>query len=260
MDNLSLRAFYNRVYKKGERGHYSSLLFSGDKIPPARQEVLKEISWKGKRVLDAGCGTGELAYYIACAGAQEVIGVDYSEEAIAAAKETYLRKNLEFRCGDIALIKERFDAVVSLGTLEHLDNPFGALKQLSSLLNPKGSLIITCPNWTNARGYILLTLKFLFDLPITKADLHYLTPVEFGAWAKKLKLKLSWKTVEQEWGHGQKMIDDFSRRLPNIFRDAKVKVSEENIKKFLSWLKTHKVFFERDEAHTGAVALYHLRK
>ena len=48
--NKKLRKFYSGVYKKGEELHYSSLLFSGDKVPPAKREVFKEISWAGKTV------------------------------------------------------------------------------------------------------------------------------------------------------------------------------------------------------------------
>lgn len=260
MQNKNLKQFYNSVYTKGEKKHYTSLFLSGDKIPPAKAEVLKEIVWKGKWVLDAGCGTGELAFEIAKCGAARVLGVDYSEPAVKTARELYVHKNLEFSCADISGIKEKFDVVASLGTLEHLDDPFVALKQFSSLLKPKGALIVTCPNWTNVRGYILLSLKFLFDLPITKADLHYLTPVEFEAWAKKLRLKLSWRTVEQEWGHGKKMIDDLSRRLPNVFRDADMKISDVRIKDFLTWLEAHMSVLEKNEVYTGAVAVYHLQK
>lgn len=258
--NKGLKKFYNIVYKKGEKMHYTSLLLSGDNIPPAKAEVLKKISWKGKTVLDAGCGTGGLAYEIAKRGAARVLAVDYSDSAIQVAKKTHAHTHLEFRCGDILEIKEKFDVVVTLGTLEHLDDPFVALKKLNSLLAPGGSLIATCPNWVNVRGYILLALGYLFDLPITKADLHYLTPVEFERWAKKLKMIVTWKTIEQEWGHGWKMTDDLSRRLPHVFRDAGVAVSVAKIKKFVSWLEDHAVRFEKDEPHTGAVALYHLKK
>ncbi len=260
MKNKDLKKIYNKIYKKGERGHYTSLILSGDKVPPAKTEVLKEISWRGKIVLDAGCGTGELAYCIAKKGAKEVLGVDYSKEAIAVAHKTYRSENLAFRAGNIENIQGRFDVVVSLGTLEHLNDPLSALRKLKNLLSPDGSLIITCPNWSNPRGYILMALKLLFDAKITLADLHYFTPLEFQGWAKKLRMKLSWRTVEQSWGHGEKMIKDFEKRLPNVLlKDKRFKTSSAQIQDLINWLKNHAVPLEKNTPFGGAVGLYHFR-
>lgn len=260
MQNKDLTSFYNGVYKKGERRHYTSILLSGDKVPPAKAEVIKEISWKGKIVLDAGCGTGELAYLIAKKGAMHVIGVDYSQEAIAVAKKTYKLPNLEFVCNDIGSIKGKFDVITTLGTIEHTDDPLGVLKQLKNMLTPKGSLIVTCPNWVNPRGYMLLMLKTLFDAKITLADIHFLTPLEFQAWAKKLSMKLQWKTVEHEWAHGEKCIRDFERRLPNVARDSGLHTDIKKILTYINWLETHMVPIEQNTKYGGAVGLYHLKR
>ncbi len=260
MQNKELTSFYNSVYKKGERKHYTSILLSGDKVPPAKAEVVKEISWKGKVVLDAGCGTGELPYLIAKKGAKRVIGVDYSEEAIAVARKTYKLPNLEFICDDIARIKGKFDVITTLGTIEHTDDPLHVLKQLKKMLKPQGSLIVTCPNWVNPRGYMLLMLKNFFDAKITLADIHFLTPIEFQIWAKKFKMKLSWKTVEHEWAHGIKCINDFERRLPNVARDSGLQTDIKKILTHINWLETHMVPIEQNTKYGGAVGLYHLKR
>lgn len=258
--NTTLKRFYDKVYAKDERKHYTSLLLSGDRVPPAKAEVVKEISWKGKVVLDAGCGTGELPFLIAKKGAAKVIGVDYSREAIEAAKKMYALPNCEFRCEDIKKIKGTFDVITSLGTLEHVDDPLGVLMQLKKMLNPGGSLIITCPNWTNPRGYMLMMLKHLFDVKITLADIHYFTPLEFQLWAKELRMDLRWKTVEQEWGHGMKCIADFKRRLPNeAARNPKFSTDQKHIDQCIAWLESHMVPLEHDTAHGGAVGLYHFK-
>ena len=261
MQNKDLTAFYNRVYKKGEAEHYTSLLLSGDKVPPAKAEVIKEISWKGKTVLDAGCGTGELSYLIAKKGAKHVLGIDYSNEAIGVAQSSYHEKNLSFECTDITRLKgKKFDVITTLGTLEHVDDPLAVLKKLKSMLNPGGSLIVTCPNWVNPRGYMLQMLAQLFDAKITLADIHFFTPIEFEVWAKKLGMDLKWKTVEQEWGHGAKCISDFKRRLPNVVRDSKLPTDQKRIDQFIKWLETHMVPIEQNTTYGGAVGLYHLKK
>ena len=260
MQNKDLTSFYNNVYKKGERGHYTSILLSGDKVPPAKKEVVKEISWKGKIVLDAGCGTGELAYLIAKKGARHVIGVDYSQEAVTVAKKTYKLSNLEFICDDIGGIKGKFDVITTLGTIEHTDDPLSVLKRLKNMLTQKGSLIVTCPNWINPRGYMLLMLKNFFDAKITLADIHFLTPIEFQAWAKKLNMRCTWKTVEHEWAHGEKCIRDFERRLPNVARDSGLHTDIKKILTHINWLETHMVPIEQNTKYGGAVGLYHLKR
>lgn len=258
--NRALKKFYNAVYKKGEARHYTSLLFSGDKAPPARTEALKEISWRNKSVLDAGCGTGELAYEIARRGAKFVQGVDFSQEAILLAQNNYTLPNLAYACADLGRIKGKFDAIVSLGTLEHMDDPFASLRALKAMLKPHGHLIITCPNWTNPRGYILLTLWYLFRARVTLADLHYLTPLEFIGWAKKLKMGLSWRTVDQDWAHGEKLVRDFTRRLPNVVRDSKLPITQKQIDAFIWWIKTHIIPLERDTPYGGAIGVYNFIK
>ena len=255
MKNKSLKKIYNKIYAKGERKHYSSILFSGDRVPLAKREVLKEINWRGKNVLDAGCGTGEIAFLIAKDGAKKVLGIDYSKEAILEAKKLHSRPNLSYECADLRKIKGKFDIIVSLGTLEHLDYPFSALKNLRAKLNPGGHLIITCPNWTNPRGYILMALLYLYRAKITLADLHYLTPTDFEGWAKELKMKLSWRTTEQEWGHGAKMILDFKKRLPKVVKSNKKKIEE-----FIVWLEKSAIPLEKNTKSSGAVGLYHFRK
>jgi len=81
---------------------------------------------------------------------------------------------------DVRKIVEKFDRIVSHGTLEHMDDPLSTLRFFKSHLNPKGQIIITTPNWTNLRGHILMTLWYLFNAPITLADLHYFTPRDFS--------------------------------------------------------------------------------
>ena len=64
---------------------------------------------------------------------------------------------------DVFDLKGKFDVIVSIGTLEHTDDPFTTLKFLKRHLSKNGKIIITTPNWTNPRGYMLMTLLHLFD-------------------------------------------------------------------------------------------------
>ena len=253
--NIKLKKFYDKVYRKGEEKHFTNLITMG-KTSEEYSSILKEIKWRNKKVIDVGCGTGYFAYQVAKKGGN-VLGIDYSEEAIRIAKERYQHPNLVYKKIDVSKkIIEKFDVVVSIGTLEHMDNPFLMLKKLKKSLKQGGKIIITSPNWLNPRGYVLLTLYYLFNAPITLADLHYLTPIEFEKWAGKMNMKIKWKTIDKSWGHGEILVKDFKRRIPNVLKDSNLQVSKKNISNLINWIQSHVVTMDNDLPHSGATGLY----
>lgn len=76
----------------------------------------------GRRVLDAGCGTGALAFEAARRGA-EVLAVDISPTLIGLAQQrTAGQPNIEFRVGDMLdPAFGRFDHIVAMDSLIHYD-------------------------------------------------------------------------------------------------------------------------------------------
>src|ERR1700749_4267627 len=70
-------------------------------------------------VLDAGCGTGDMALYLAGKG-QQVTGIDYLEEPIRRARAKAAERNLkvDFRVADatkLTNLPDRFNTVVDSG-------------------------------------------------------------------------------------------------------------------------------------------------
>lgn len=261
--NKDLKHIYDRIFKKGEMRHFTKNLEQLGTLPADEREALAALNWRGKRVLDVGCGTGLFVHEAAKRGARRVVGVDYSKEGIVVARATHAHPNIEFRCEDVFksnALREKFDVVVSLGTLEHMDKPFDALKKFKTLLKPHGSIILTCPNWVNPRGLVLMTLLRLFDAPITLADIHYFSPRTFEVWAKKLGLALSWHTFDVERAAGPNLIKDFEKRLPNVLRDAKLPNKRENVRALLAWLEEEALQYPWKGDHIGATGLYHLKK
>lgn len=80
----------------------------------------------GKRILDAGCGTGALAFALAARGA-EVIGVDISPQLVDIARKrtpTDLHNQVTFRAGDMLHpVHGRFDHVVAMDSLIYYSAP-----------------------------------------------------------------------------------------------------------------------------------------
>lgn len=97
-------------------------------------------------VLDAACGTGRHAGYLAAAG-HEVIGVDASEEMVRRARAKHPR--LDFRRGELAALPVADDAVsaaVCALALSHLPELTTAVGELARVLRPGGQLVISNPH------------------------------------------------------------------------------------------------------------------
>lgn len=74
----------------------------------------------GMRVLDIGCGWGSFMAYAAEKYKVDVTGVSISKEQVSWAKQRYFGMGLDFRLQDYREVRERFDAIASVGMFEHV--------------------------------------------------------------------------------------------------------------------------------------------
>lgn len=94
----------------------------------------------GERILDVGCGTGQLTAGIARSGAQ-VVGLDNSTDMLAEALKNF--PALTFVSGDAARFDfaEPFDAVFSNAALHWVKNAEGAVASIARALGPGGRFV-----------------------------------------------------------------------------------------------------------------------
>lgn len=104
-------------------------------------EPLKPSFFKGKLVLDAGCGFGRHTYYAAKYGAQ-VVGFDLSDAVDAAYRNCGKMGNVHIVQGDIYHIpfRKEFGFIMSIGVLHHLPDPRAGYMNLVRLARP-GTLV-----------------------------------------------------------------------------------------------------------------------
>ena len=104
---------------------------------------------KGKHVLDVACGEGYGSALLKHWGAKSVVGVDCSREAVSIAGNLFQERDLKFIEHDVEHLPFEdvaFDMVVSLETVEHLENPEAFLLELRRVVKAGGTIIISCPN------------------------------------------------------------------------------------------------------------------
>jgi 2-polyprenyl-3-methyl-5-hydroxy-6-metoxy-1,4-benzoquinol methylase len=103
---------------------------------------------RGRRVLDAACGSGFGSAYLATA-AESVLGADLDERMLELARANYAGPNLRFLRHDLhepLPAGETFDLVCSFETLEHVRDPRAALAVLAAALDDDGVAMVSVPN------------------------------------------------------------------------------------------------------------------
>jgi SAM-dependent methyltransferase/uncharacterized protein YbaR (Trm112 family) len=100
--------------------------------------------FRGKKILDAGCGNGRFAYYAAKYGA-EVWAIDLGPAVEVARRNTESLGNVQVIQADLEhppFALESFDFIYSIGVLHHLPDPEPAFQTLLRFLKPGGEVQI----------------------------------------------------------------------------------------------------------------------
>ncbi len=124
------------------------------------KKKIKDKSLNNIKILDIGCGGGLLCEPLSKLGA-DVIGIDASEKNIKIAK-THARKNnlkINYYCAspENFLYKQKFDVVLNMEIIEHVENVNIFLKESSKFLKKNGVMFIATLNKT-LKSYIFAIL------------------------------------------------------------------------------------------------------
>jgi len=101
----------------------------------------RELStFRGKRVLEVGCGNGFLLHQLATHGA-DVIGIDPGDHAKSKYDVPIIRDFFPSR-----RIAGKFDTIIGFAMLEHVEDPERFLQELFTLLAPGGDILLGVPD------------------------------------------------------------------------------------------------------------------
>jgi len=121
----------------------------------------------GKRVLEIGCGRGGFACWMARQrpAPSQIVAADFSFTAVQKGRQFASENGLSriaWEVMDIEAITHEsgsFDTVISCETIEHVPDPWKAVKELGRVLKPGGKLFLTTPNYLGAMGLYRLYLR-----------------------------------------------------------------------------------------------------
>jgi len=165
----SRQAFYALGHSDQELQRLSR---QGQALGPFTRQLFEEAGIsRGMRVLDVGCGSGDVAFLTAdlVGSSGRVVGVDRERKAVDWANARANSKaitNVNFIEGDPAEMEfdEKFDAIVGRLVLMYYPDPVGALRKLTRHVRAEGLIVFQEMDMANARS---LPVASVFERSVT---------------------------------------------------------------------------------------------
>ena len=135
-----VRAFYESHHEGIERAREARRYFYG-----YLARILKARVAPGQRVLDVGCGAGQL---LAALQPSRGVGIDLSAAAVATARRSWAGRDLHFVEGDasdpdvLAEVGGPFDAILLVNVVTHLSDVQTTLERLQPLCHQRTRILV----------------------------------------------------------------------------------------------------------------------
>ena len=118
-------------------------------------KIIKNI--RPKKVLDIGCGDGEIGTEIKKITNGKVFGIDVSDKATKIANKKGIKSYVCDISSERTKFKKNFFDLIYYGqTIEHVADPDFSLEEIKRILKPNHPLIVTTPNLASWLNRILL--------------------------------------------------------------------------------------------------------
>ena len=211
--------------------------------------------FKGKVVLDAGCGVGRNSYWPLIYGAKEVVSFDYNKDTVAVAKRNLEKfKNSKVAFNSIYDIdyKNKFDISFSIGVIHHLENPIRAVKSLVNATKKNGIVLIWVYGYEGNEWivkYVNPMRKITSKLPLALTHIiSYLLTMPLYSYVKILKPKSKYLQQLSEfkfWHINNIVFDQLIPKIANYWKKEEALELFEN-----QGLKDIKIYRVNDNSWT----------
>ncbi len=193
-------------------------------------------------ILIAGCGTNQAATYAYKNPSCRVTGIDISMPSLSHQqflKEKHDLDNLELyhlSIGDVALLEQDFDLVVSTGVLHHLPDPDAGLRALRNVLRPHGVMSIMVYGYWGRVGVYMMQDVFRMA-GLEQADEAVQTVKDTLASLPKAHPARDYVNRANDLDHDTGWVDTFLHRQDRAYTVPQVlEFAAKNGLKFRDWL------------------------
>ncbi|MCX5720885.1 MAG: class I SAM-dependent methyltransferase [Nitrospirae bacterium] len=181
LDVKSLTHIRDRIYERyRSRGVGAYLADDREcRAPYLRHLIRKHVPpCREVKILDLGCGSGTLIYFLREAGYHCVSGVDCSPEQVAAARDLGIEGIREADLGEVlrTLDGEAVDVVIAFDVIEHMTKPelLAFADEVYRVLRTGGRWILHAPNAEALFGSRVRYADWTHEQAFTKESLEQL--------------------------------------------------------------------------------------
>jgi len=140
---------HQESYRKNEA--YAEFLANWDESFYAKYADTLKPSNPGDRVLDVGCGVGQVVARLTESG-YEAHGVDVSEPNIERARQFSNRCQL-YNGKTLPFVDGFFASAGALNVLEHVEEPEAFVRELVRVVKVEGKIVLSSPNFLRVLGW-----------------------------------------------------------------------------------------------------------
>ena len=202
-EKLKEKEYFHRLFSNQANINYWASIYGRQDFSAVciRRRMAQALSWldnlnlpKNSKILDVGCGAGMMAKEIANRG-YEIAGIDYSYNMVKKAKDicnVNMKFDTFFLQGDIESLPFKnsvFNVVLCLGVITYVKSEHKALHEMSRILKPGGTMILSILN--------KLSITKCIDIPVVvKRKLEKIVGNKIVPLKKRLRIKKNQFTLK----------------------------------------------------------------
>ncbi|MFW6285743.1 MAG: class I SAM-dependent methyltransferase [Nanoarchaeota archaeon] len=156
-------------------------------------EFIKKIKKNNLKVLDIGCGSGNLLQKIKKLNTNiDITGIDISSEMVKTAQKNNNTKKIYQKNIEKESLNQKFDVITLMGVFPYFKNPKKTIKNIDNMLKPEGYIIFT---YNNKISLSYKINRFFKNIASTSMGKHIIEFIRKYFLGRKNKLEKSTLTL-----------------------------------------------------------------